>query len=40
MRNRPNRRKLRILGILLLVGLAYYIETQTLGITMLCPLYT
>lgn len=29
-----------MLGILLLVGLAYYVETQTLGITLLCPLYT
>ncbi len=40
MRNRPNPRKIRVLVILLLVGLAYYVETQTLGITLLCPLYT
>ena len=39
MRNRPNPRKLRSLLILLLIGLAYYIETQTLGITLRCPLY-
>ena len=34
-----NRQRLKNLGILILVGLAYYLETQTLGFTLGCPLF-
>lgn len=34
-----NRQRLKNLGILLLIGLGYYVETQTLGFKLGCPLY-
>ncbi len=34
-----DRQRLKSLGILLLIGFAYYLETQTLGFRLGCPLY-
>lgn len=34
---KPNRQKCKTMGVLLLAGIGYYIETQTLGFTIQCP---
>ena len=36
---KADRQRIKTLAILLGIGLAYYIETQTLGFTLKCPLF-